>query len=40
VISKKAGVPAKTLERWIKVLRELGKIEFRGSSKTVGYFKK
>ena len=39
-ISKKTGIPAKTLERWIKVLRELGKIEFRGSSKTGGYFKK
>lgn len=38
-ISKKTDVPAKTLERWIKVLRELGKIEFRGSSKTGGYFK-
>ena len=39
-ISKKTGVPAKTLERWIRVLKELGKIEFRGSSKTGGYFEK
>ena len=38
-ISKRTDVPAKTLERWTKVLRELGKIEFRGSSKTGGYFK-
>ena len=39
-ISKKTGVPAKTLERWISVLKKLGKIEFRGSSKTGGYFEK
>ena len=39
-ISKKTGVPAKTLERWIRVLRKLGKIEFQGSSKTGGYFEK
>jgi len=32
--------PAKTIERWIKKLREKGKIEFRGSKKAGGYYKK
>jgi ATP-dependent DNA helicase RecG len=31
-------VPVKTLERWIKILRSGGKIEFRGSPKTGGYW--
>ena len=35
-ISESLEVPAKTLERWIKRLREQGKIEFRGSTKTGG----
>jgi len=38
-ISESLEVPAKTLERWIKRLREQGKIEFRGSTKTGGYWK-
>jgi ATP-dependent DNA helicase RecG len=33
-------IPTKTLERWIKQLREGNKIEFRGSKKTGGYFAK
>jgi ATP-dependent DNA helicase RecG len=28
----------RTTERWIKLLRESGKIEFRGSKKTGGYY--
>jgi predicted HTH transcriptional regulator len=32
------GKPAKTIERWIKELRKDGKIEFRGSKKTGGYY--
>ena len=31
-------VPEKTIERWLKQLREEGKIEFKGSAKTGGYF--
>ena len=30
-------VPAKTLERWIKQLKDEGKIEYLGSKKTGGY---
>lgn len=37
-ISKATGVPIKTLERWVKKLRVEGKIEFRGSPKTGGYW--
>ena len=36
-ISKKLHIPNKTLERWIKTLREKGKIEFKGAPKTGGY---
>jgi ATP-dependent DNA helicase RecG len=32
------GKPAKTIERWIKKLRKDGKIEFRRSKKTGGYY--
>lgn len=32
-------IPEKTMERWIKQLREEGKIEFRGATKTGGYWK-
>lgn len=31
-------VPQRTLERWLKQLKDKGKIEFRGSPKTGGYF--
>ena len=37
-ISTAMDVPVKTLERWIKILRSGGKIEFRGSPKTGGYW--
>jgi ATP-dependent DNA helicase RecG len=37
-ISSAMGVPIKTLERWLKRLREEGKVEFRGSPKTGGYW--
>jgi ATP-dependent DNA helicase RecG len=37
-ISKEIDVPIKTLERWLKQLRNEGKIEFRGSPKTGGYW--
>lgn len=36
-ISKAVGVPVKTLERWIKKLKEDGFIEFKGSTKSGGY---
>jgi ATP-dependent DNA helicase RecG len=32
------NIPEKTIERWIKEQRENNKIEFRGASKTGGYF--
>ena len=28
----------RTIERWIRILRDEGKIEFRGSKKTGGYY--
>ena len=31
------GVTTRTIERWIKQLKEDGKIEFRGSPKKGGY---
>ena len=34
---KELGVPSKTLERWIKQLKEEDKIKFIGSKKTGGY---
>jgi ATP-dependent DNA helicase RecG len=36
-ISRAMGVPVKTLEHWLKELRDRNKIEFRGSPKTGGY---
>ena len=33
-------VTKRTIERWLKQLKEEDKIEFRGSSKTGGYFAK
>ncbi|GJQ48175.1 MAG: ATP-dependent DNA helicase [Candidatus Kuenenia stuttgartiensis] len=38
VISKHLHVPAKTIERWLKQLRNEKKITFKGSPKTGGYF--
>lgn len=37
-ISDKLNVPQRTVERWIKSLREHEQIEFRGAPKTGGYF--
>lgn len=36
-ISRGLNVPIKTIERWIKQLREQGLVEFRGSPKKGGY---
>jgi len=37
---KALHVPAKTIERWLKKLRDENRIEFRGSPKTGGYYAK
>jgi len=37
-LAKALGVPAKTVERWIVVLKKKSLIEYRGSSKTGGYY--
>ncbi|WP_429884715.1 RNA-binding domain-containing protein [Geoalkalibacter halelectricus] len=37
-LSEKLHVPVKTLERWIKELRDAGLIEFVGAPKTGGYY--
>jgi ATP-dependent DNA helicase RecG len=34
------GVPEKTIERWIALLKRENRIEYRGSSRTGGYFAK
>jgi len=39
-IEEKLNTPAKTLERWIKKLKDEDKIEYRGSKKTGGYYVK
>jgi ATP-dependent DNA helicase RecG len=39
-LSEMLDVPIKTLERWLKALREDKKIEFRGAPKTGGYYPK
>jgi ATP-dependent DNA helicase RecG len=36
--SKKLGTSEKNIERWLKQLKEAGKIEFRGAPKTGGYY--
>ena len=38
VIALEINRPAKTIERWIKKLQDEGKVEFRGSKKTGGYY--
>jgi ATP-dependent DNA helicase RecG len=40
MISESLDVPLKTVERWIKKLRNESRIEFIGSSKTGGYYLK
>ncbi len=37
-MEKALNIPAKTLERWIKQLKEEDKIEYRGSKKRGGYY--
>lgn len=37
-LSEQLNVPAKTIERWIKKLRDQNKIVFNGAPKTGGYF--
>ena len=37
-IAAALNIPSKTIERWIKKLREQGKIVFTGPRKTGGYF--
>lgn len=37
-IEKQLGVPVKTLERWLKQLKDQNKIEFKGAPKTGGYY--
>ena len=37
-IAAALNVPSKTIERWIKKLREQGKVVFSGSRKSGGYF--
>lgn len=37
-LSESLGIPAKTVERWIDALKKQGRVEYRGSRKTGGYF--
>ncbi len=37
-LAKLMNIPQKTVEKWIAKLKKANKIEFRGSSKTGGYF--
>ncbi len=39
-ISKAMGVPVRKLEKWLKKLKDRGDIEFKGSSRTGGYWAK
>ena len=39
-ITKNIAIPTKTLERWVKILKLKAVIEYRGSSKTGGYYSK
>jgi ATP-dependent DNA helicase RecG len=32
------NTPSKTIERWVKKLRDDGKVEFKGGKKTGGYY--
>ena len=36
--TKKLGTSEKNIERWLKQLKEAGKIEFHGAPKTGGYY--
>lgn len=37
-LQNKINIPAKTLERYVKILKEINLIEYRGSKKTGGYY--
>ncbi len=37
-IAKALGIPLKTLERWLKKAKSEGKVRYKGSSKTGGYY--
>ena len=37
-IAAALNIPSKTIERWLKKLREQGRVAFIGSRKTGGYF--
>ncbi|MDP2856290.1 MAG: ATP-binding protein [bacterium] len=37
-LAQKINTPGKTVERWLKTLKDKDKIEFKGNSKTGGYF--
>lgn len=37
-LSRKLGVPVKTIERWLKSLKDKKLIEFKGADKTGGYY--
>lgn len=37
-LTEKMNISKRTIERWLKQLREEEKIEFRGAPKTGGYF--
>ncbi len=37
-LTKKTGKPQRTIERWLKLLKSQGKIAFRGTPKTGGYW--
>ena len=39
-ISENMNEPLRTIQRWIKKLKDEGKIEYRGSKKTGGYYVK
>ena len=38
VLGEKLNIPLRTIQRWIKQLKDENKIEYRGSKKTGGYF--
>ncbi|MBE0492569.1 MAG: hypothetical protein IBX44_10035, partial [Sulfurospirillum sp.] len=38
VLGEKLNTPLRTIQRWIKQLKDENKIEYRGSKKTGGYF--
>ena len=39
IIKSLLNVPQRTIERWINQLKKENKIEFKGASKTGGYYK-